>query len=128
MASSNLKRDSDRNELEQLVHQYFDGLHFGDDVLLGSIFHGDCVLKAPGLRRDKTAWLKRVKTRNKPQELGHAYAYRLQWIDIEGDQAMAKIYCPLLGDEFVDYLGFLYENGRWQIVNKMYSDRFRATT
>lgn len=105
------------------VRTYFDGIHYGDTTALRTIFHQDAILKAPGLRRTLQEWFDAIETRPIPAEQGAAYDYNVMSIEIIGNQAMAKVYCPLFGHEYVDYLGFLLEEGQWLIVNKMYADR-----
>ena len=112
----------DAREVERIIYRYFQGLHHGDVTLLDEIFHNDCVLKAPHLRRDKHAWLELVKTRQIPAKKGDIFAYQILNIELSGDQAMVKVLCPLLGSTFIDYLGLLFENNQWLIVNKMYAD------
>lgn len=105
-----------------LVEAYFEGLHFADIAKLKTLFSPDCVLKAPGIRRDLESWFLLVKSRPVPQEKGDPFAYKILAIEIVGEQALVKVYCPLLGDHFIDYLGLLYEKNQWQIVNKMYAN------
>ena len=105
-----------------LVQDYFDGLHHGDVKKLRAIFHPDAFLKAPGLRRSLEEWLDAVSSRPVPELQGLPYDYKLLAIEIIKDQAMVKLECPLFDHFYVDYLGFLKENGRWLIVNKMYTD------
>lgn len=106
----------------EIIEQYFRGLYQGDSQLLRGLFSDDCLLKAPGKRRTLMQWLTDVKQRPCPQELGHDYKFEILSIEIIGQQAMVKVYCPLLGHEYIDYLGLLFEQGRWEIVNKMYAE------
>lgn len=106
----------------RIIEQYFLGLHHADTTLLANIFHEDCVLKAPGIRRTLNEWLTLVSQREVPATRGDAFSYRVISLSVEGDQAMAKVYCPLLGAQFFDYLGLLREQSEWKIVNKMYAD------
>lgn len=108
-------------ELRAMVNQYFTGLHRGDVASLATLFHPDCVLKAPGLRRGLPEWLANVSARPVPHAIGHVWNYRIIWLALDGDQAMAKVNCPLPHGHFIDYLGFLREAGSWKIVNKMYA-------
>ena len=105
-----------------LVADYCDGLHYGDVAKLRAIFHADAFLKAPGLRRSLEEWLSAVATRSVPDEEGRSYGFKLLSIDIIKDQAMVKLECPLFDHFYFDYLGLLKEDGRWLIVNKMYTD------
>lgn len=105
-----------------LVRDYFDGLHHGHVVKLREIFHRDAFLKAPGLRRSLEQWLELVTSRPAPSQQGRPYGFKLVSIEIIKNQAMVKLECPLFEHHYVDYLGLLKENGRWLIVNKMYTD------
>lgn len=109
--------------VEQIVEAYFKGLHFADTTLLRSIFSDDCVLKSPGIRRSLNDWLSFVGSRPVPADINAPFAYQILDIQMLGEQAMVKAYCPLLGNHFIDYLGLLHEHGRWRIVNKMYADQ-----
>ena len=105
-----------------LISDYCDGLHYGDVAKLRAIFHDDAFLKAPGLRRSLEEWLSAVATRPVPHKEGRSYEFKLLSIEIIKDQAMVKLECPLFDHFYFDYLGLLKENGRWLIVNKMYTD------
>lgn len=108
--------------ITDILMKYFDGLHRADTELLNSIFDDESRLYAPGIRRSKEEWLDLVANRSVPQQLGHAFAYEVLSIEVCGDQAMAKVTCPLLGKDFIDYLGLLWEDGKWRIVTKQYAD------
>lgn len=113
------------NEFESvitLIRDYFDGLHHGEVSKLRRIFHPDAFLKAPGLRRSLEQWLDAVASRPVPERQGRPYDFKLLAIEIIKDQAMVKLECPLFDHFYIDYLGLLKENGRWLIVNKMYTD------
>lgn len=112
----------DIDHITQMVDDYFDGLHHADTDKLRGIFHPDVVLKAPGLRRSLEQWLQNIETREVPSEQTTAKDYRLMSIDIVGQQALVKLSCPLLGKNFIDFLGLLKEQGHWLIVNKMYAE------
>lgn len=111
------------NQIRQIVQHYFEGLHFANTGLLRTLFSEDCVLKAPGIRRDLNQWLARVEDRPVPAETGATFDYQILSLEIIGEQAMAKVLCPLLDDVFIDFLGLLREDGQWRIVNKMYADK-----
>ncbi len=108
--------------IETMVQEYFDGLYYADTNKLRHIFHQDTVLKAPGLRRTLDEWLQQVADRPIPADIKSRYGFRLISLEIIGDQAMAKVECPLFDFNYVDYLGFLRENDQWKIVSKMYVD------
>lgn len=116
------KPDNDLQQVTTLLLQYFDGLHRADVALLNTIFADEARLSAPGVRRSKSQWLELVANRPVPAQLGHAFAYQILSVDLSGEQAMAKVFCPLLGKRYLDYLGLLKEQGRWRIVAKQYAD------
>lgn len=111
----------DGNTIRTMVQDYFQGLHQGDATRLAALFHEDCVLKSPGSRRDLQRWLFDVANRPVPEAIGHTWAYRVVWLEVEGAQAMVKVDCPLPHGRYTDYLGFLHEGGHWKIVQKMYA-------
>jgi len=108
-------------EIRAMVNDYFVGLHQGDAARLAALFHSDCVLKTPGQRRTQEQWLADVMARPVPCNTGHPWNYSIIRLEVDGDQAMVKVNCPLPHGGFVDYLGFLKEDGAWKIVNKMYA-------
>lgn len=108
--------------LSQILVDYFDGLHCADTDKLRRLFHPDTVLKAPGLRRTLDQWLEDVASRPVPANENQPYRFRIISLEIAGDQAMAKVECPLFDRHYIDYLGFLHEGGHWRIVTKMYCD------
>ncbi|WP_075989995.1 nuclear transport factor 2 family protein [Vibrio fluvialis] len=114
--------NDDRQQIIAIINHYFDGLHRGDAVLLGRIFHPDVCLKAPGVRRSMTEWLNDVSERKSPEQLSLAFNFKIESLDIVKDQAMAKIHCPLFSFHYIDFLGLLKEDGQWRIVSKMYTD------
>lgn len=108
--------------VNQIVQDYFDGLHYGDTSKLRAIFHPDAFLKSPGSRRSLEQWLEAVASRPIPSQQGRAFEFKLLSIEVIKDQAMVKLECPLLEHFYIDFLGLLKEGGRWKIVNKMYTD------
>jgi hypothetical protein len=104
-----------------LVERYFRGLYNGDAPALRELFSADAHLQAPGLRRSLEEWLSAVANRPVPQQQGAAYAFKIISVEVIKDQAMVKAECPLFEYFYVDFLGLLKEQGRWRIVNKMYT-------
>lgn len=116
------EQNSDLQAITALLWQYFDGLHRADTTLLNRIFDDEAHLYAPGVRRSKQQWLELVANRPIPAQLGHTFAYKVLSVECSGDQAMAKVSCPLLGRQYIDYLGLLKEQGHWRIMAKQYAD------
>ncbi len=105
-----------------LVSDYCDGLHYGDVAKLRAIFQADAYLKAPSLRLSLDEWLGAVAIRPIPDKEGRPYNFKLLSIEIIKDQAMVKLECPLFDHFYIDFLSLLKEDGRWLIVNKMFTD------
>ncbi|MCG8317717.1 MAG: nuclear transport factor 2 family protein [Pseudomonadales bacterium] len=115
--------DQEINSILKIVTRYFEGLHYGDVEKLQRVFHPDCVLKASGIRRDLMQWFALINDRPIPAQQGDPFNYQVLSLEVLGEQAMVKVFCPLLGANFIDYLGLLKEQGHWLIVNKMYAER-----
>lgn len=104
-----------------VLNDYFDGLYAGDVNKLRAIFGEDAVLKGNGYRKTRDEWLEAVANRPIPRDEGMAFNFNIQSLEIVGDQAMARVDAPLPAAHFIDFLGLLKEDGRWRIVNKMFT-------
>jgi len=113
---------TDFEQITEILHSYFHGLYQGDVPKLTSIFHEDAWLKSPGSRRSLAQWLEDVSKRTPPVLLKQSFDFKILAIDLEQDQAMAKIHCPLFNFDYIDFLGLLKEDGQWRIVTKMYTN------
>ncbi|HAG95814.1 MAG: hypothetical protein CMK83_07195 [Pseudomonadales bacterium] len=113
---------ADLVQILSMVELYFKGLHYGDAGTLETLFHQDCVLKAPGQRRSISTWLNDVAKRSVPAHNNHPWEYRVLGVELMSEQAVVKLNCPLPHGHFIDYLGLLKEQGEWKIVNKMYAN------
>ena len=113
--------DSDYEAIIELMNAYFDGLYEGDVTKLRQVFHDDAVLKGNDYRKTRDEWLKAVADRPIPRDTGMPFNFNIQSLEIIGDQAMAKVDAPLPAAHFIDFLGLLKEDGRWKIVNKMFT-------
>ena len=78
-------------------------------------------LKGNHYRKTRDEWLTAVASRPVPRDEGMEFAFNIQSLEIVGDQAMAKVDAPLLAAHFIDFLGFLKEDGQWRIVTKMFT-------
>lgn len=105
-----------------LVNDYFQGLQHADEERLRTIFHPGAFLKAPNLRRSLEQWLEVMATRPIPAEQGQVNNFKLLSIEVTKDQAVVKLDCPLFDHAYIDFLSLLKEDGRWLIINKMYTD------
>lgn len=104
------------------LQSYFSGLHEANIEKLTQVCAEELVLHAPNIRRTRNEWFELIKSRPTPQTEGHEFNYKILSLDLVGSQAMAKLACPLLGHNYVDFIGLLKEQGQWKIVSKMYCD------
>ncbi len=111
----------DHTAIHAVVHDYFDGLYQGDVEKLRRIFSEDAWLESPGSRKTRDDWLEAVASRPVPEKEGMEYGFSILSSEIVGDQAMVKAYAPLPAANYIDFLGLLKEDGRWRIVNKMFT-------
>ena len=114
-------KPQDFEKINEILQDYFGGLYEVDVDKLRAIFHLDTVLKANGLRKTRDEWLDAIASRPVPKEHGFNYDFNVISIEIINDQAMVKANVPLMAGHYIDYLGLLKEDGRWLIVNKMYT-------
>ena len=117
---------SDLEQVTSILEKYFQGLYHGDIQLLASICAEELVLFTPNKRRTLRAWLEDVDSRPTPKDHGEygteGYNFKILSIELVGLQAMAKLYCPLLGHKYIDFIGLLKEQDQWKIVSKIYSE------
>ncbi|WP_415904150.1 nuclear transport factor 2 family protein [Neptuniibacter sp. QD48_55] len=119
--------DDDFTMIQSIINTYFTGLYQGNSDQLKAIFHPTAMLKSPGNFRSLERWLEDVETRATPESLGQPFNFKILSIEIIHDQAMVKLECPLFDYFYIDFLGLLKEQGRWLIVNKMYTDIAQTT-
>lgn len=112
---------TDLEKVTQRINEYFEGIHNADAEKLRNVFDPNAHLQAPSLRLTLDEWLQRVVNRAVPSATNQRFDYRIISIDLSGEQAMAKVECPLLGNFYIDFLSLLKEDSRWRIVNKMYA-------
>ncbi len=112
---------SDYEDIIRVLNDYFEGLYEGDADRLRGHFHDDAWLKGSGYRKTRDEWLEAVASRPKPRDEGMDYGFNILSLEIVNDQAMAKLDTPLPAAHFIDFLSLLKEDGRWRIVNKMFT-------
>ena len=116
----------DHRAIAAVLGDYFKGLYMGDTALLRTVFHPDAALFA---ERDGQPYHKRlddyldaVAARASPASLGEPYRMKVLAIDVTHDIAMARVHVPALGFDYVNYLSLLRLQGRWVIVDKVFTE------
>jgi hypothetical protein len=116
----------DRPAIEQAVQTYFDGLYEGSTEKLASVFHATSALtwEQDGQVAIWTLaqWLKAVSERPSPQARGLARDDAILQLDQSGPTtAFVKVRCQMPPRYFTDYLSLLKVDGRWMVVQKVFS-------
>ncbi|MFS2024619.1 nuclear transport factor 2 family protein [Massilia sp. CT11-137] len=116
----------DQRAIAAVLGDYFKGLYTGDTALLRTVFHPDAALFAERsgqpYHKRLDDYLDGVAARASPAALGEAYRMRVLAIDVTHDIAMARVHVPALGFDYVNYLSFVRREGRWAIVNKVFTE------
>jgi hypothetical protein len=112
-------------EIEALLANYFDALYRSDADLLGRVMHPRAIYASgdeqPLLYRTMDEYLPVVAARPSPQSRGEMRHDFIDSIDIAGDNtAHAQVRCAIGGRSFVDFLTMVRDEGRWQIIAKIF--------
>lgn len=112
-------------EILTVLEAYFAGIYEGDVDRLASTFHPRAILggEVKGHPYHKTVeeYLEVVRTRASPRSLGEPFAMTPLSIDVQGQIALAKVRCPMLGFNYIDYLSLVRLDERWVIVSKVFT-------
>ena len=116
---------SAHEEILGLLHRYFDGLYRGDVALLRTVFHPQAILfgevRGQPYLRTLDDYLAIVAERKSPELLQEPFRMKPLAVEAIGRIGNARVSCPILGHNYVDYLGLLRNDDRWQIVNKLFT-------
>lgn len=112
-------------EIEYLITNYFEGLFFGDISKLESCFHKNVFIygdiKGMDYLKSKNKYLEGVKNRKSPNDLKETFSMKIIGIEIMERIAMVKVHVPMLGYNYYDYLSLYNLEGKWMIVNKIFT-------
>lgn len=116
---------NEHHEILALLPHYFEGMFFGDVERLRKIFHPQAVLfgvvNGAPVYRGIDDWLSAVSTRKSPKDSGEKMTSSVLSIELTGNIALAKVNCPMLGFNYVDYLTLNKIDGDWVIVTKTFT-------
>ena len=115
----------ERTEIDDVLQTYFDGLYRGDIPALRRAFHPAAMLfgevKGQPYQKNLDDYLLIVAQRESPQALGEPFRMALLSVEVTGLIARAKVHCPMLGYNYIDYLSMVCHQERWQIVSKTFT-------
>jgi Putative lumazine-binding len=111
--------------ITDVIDRYFWGIYSGDVAMLRSTFHAKAELfgevKGAPYHRDLVTYLDAVANRKSPQSLGENFAMQVLSIEQRGPVARATVSCPMLGNNYVDFLNLVRSEGKWVITNKTFT-------
>ena len=113
------------NAIESQLQLYFDGLYHSDTQRLRQVFHPQaiyaCVVDGQLLHYTMDQYFPIVDQRPSPASRAQQRQDRVISIEILGaTTAVARVECAVAPKQFQDVLSFLYLDGRWQIMAKVF--------
>lgn len=108
-----------------VLGRYFDGLYQSDTTLLRSVFHPKahytCATDGTLVHLGMDEYFPIVDARPSPASRKEVRADRIVAIEFAGPvTAFARVECAIGAKFFSDLLTFVFVEGRWQIVSKVF--------
>lgn len=109
----------------ETIALYFDGLFNSDTAKLRQAFHPKaqyaCATDGELLYRTMDEYFPVVDNRPSPASRGEPRSDRIQSIEFAGTvTARACVNCSIGEKYFTDFLTFVFVDGRWQIMSKVF--------
>ncbi|WP_207421153.1 nuclear transport factor 2 family protein [Desertivirga brevis] len=113
-------------EIQHVLDLYFEGVYRGDIERLKQAFHPKALLfgevnQSPYFKTLEE-YLDIIKNRESPAELREEFNMEAYAIEILGSLAIAKASLRMLNYDYRDFLSLVKLDGRWQIVNKSFTN------
>jgi hypothetical protein len=120
----------DTDIIKGVIQSYLDGLYESDAGKIASAFHPTSALTSVSngelVITPRDTWLDNVRARPSPQQRGLARHDRVLAIDhVSPTMAYVKLNCAIPPRFFTDQLSLLKIDGRWQIVQKVFTTEMR---
>ena len=121
----------DRTMIEGVIQTYLDGLYESDADKIASAFHPTSALTSVSSDGElvitpRDVWLDNVRTRPSPKQRGLPRHDQVLTIDlVSPTMAYVKLNCAIPPRFFTDQLSLLKIDGRWQIVQKVFTTEMR---
>lgn len=118
-------------EIQKQLEQYFDGLYFCDVQLLNNVFHPDAiyinVTEQPVLRLSMAEYFPIVASRISPASKRQTRQDKINSINLINERlALVHVECVIHPKYFYDALTFVFEDGKWKIISKVFHHQILA--
>jgi 4-oxalocrotonate tautomerase len=120
-----MSASNDFLKVQSVLNEYFDGLYFSDADRLARAFHPQAhyvsVTDGSLTYKSMDEYLPVVRARPSPASRDEPRRDRIVSIEFAGDKtAIARVECSIADKLFSDLLTFIFINGRWQIISKVF--------
>jgi hypothetical protein len=113
-------------DIHDIISNYFKGIFFGDIPKLRLAFHPQCLLfgdiNGQPYFKTVTEYLEGVQNRKSPHEMGETFKMKILSIELINSIAYVKLQVPMLGYNYQDFISMNKIDGRWMIVNKLFTN------
>ncbi|KLN60969.1 hypothetical protein WH96_11090 [Kiloniella spongiae] len=119
-------REKDISSIIGVLENYFEGLYQADSKILTKAFHPDAryVNAKDGdyMNYSMLDYFAKVDQRTPPANTGQIREDVINSIEFGGDRmAFVKATMTMMGRDYLDFLTLVYDDGRWQIMSKIFS-------
>lgn len=111
--------------IDELLGRYFDALYECDTRKMRAVFHPRAIYATadehPMLFRDLPTYLDVIEVRESPASRDEERRDYIDAIELAGENtARARVRCSIGSRDFIDFLTLVREEGRWQIIAKVF--------
>lgn len=110
--------------IEEVITQYFKGLHQGDAGLLRQVFLPGAVIcgyyEGELVNVELPGYLHILRNMSAPERIGEEFDMSLSAIDVIGNTASVRTKYLFEALNYVDHLSLVKINGDWKIVSKVF--------
>lgn len=112
--------------IQSVIQLYLDGIHEGSVEHLQQVMHPDCRMVCPSQgdysNIGMPEYFELVSNRKSPRDIGEPRLDEILSIDqINGEIALVRLRCLVLGKHCEDALTLCCHEGSWRIISKVFS-------
>jgi hypothetical protein len=117
--------NEETQQITAVIKNYFKGIFYGNTALLQSVFHPQAVLFGDvgdqPYFKTLPDYIHTVVNRKSPSQMGEDFRMQIFSIEIENGIAVARLRTPMYQFIYSDYLSLNKIEGKWWIVNKLFT-------